>query len=1602
MLSTLFFEEREARTTLKGRQATCEGLSALDTQDTEVLQAMTSMQTLGDGGAVQSRHGCLFSSRGQVLLASLNATLLWWLDADTAALRLLAVHNAALSSAVSSAAPIGDCRLLTVHLRLASRQLLTCGVTKSSHADNTVIVAWLTREGLQASYLTLTIQREYDTTEGSRFMLTQGEPVVQCHLRPYISGAFDDRPESYCSACVVAEVSAEEVQTAAVVVLTDRRRLWRAALLFDGTAVVRQCYDDRGSGTVRYFCDDAESTRQLNLQGMASRMQLTSFFASSPTHSEPDAGTPTDLQEEGRPSSGADQPRRSWLPRWLSDRGNGATGTFATATSQGSEEVPQSPVERGSPMRMAGPSVVPPTPPAELYTAVSAVLESSYVAVTRWNGQVEIYSTEDGEWILAKAYPIGIMPRELLISPVTISKGQAVKAAGRLPAGPAVQWAVRSSTTSHVIHVVCCVGGTEGRRCFWLTLPLVPDHRLQSSGSEKVVALNCTQSIPLPTLSAVPLSCAVTADGCRLALISDAGSEEDGHLLCALSIGSLTLRGQSAAMNGVSTVVQLVEMEAGGGYGTAQRVKQAPSYLCHGARMQAVLAQQNQLVVVERGPLACRVHAMEAVHDPLQRLVEVALVSIDEDDMNATALRGYAPPFEAGSAMHCVHYVPLDGCDAADLVADEANGGEAAAYAMYWEGVRLMQSCAHGAVLMADMMEDILSSASTLQHSTAVSRLLSEAQLSGYAPSTTWTAEAALAVIEAAVGAAAVPSQRSFFHHSRRYIANATSRDILCRVAFLATSYLGWMGPTATGKALAASSYADPATQQLSSAIEVLLALYHAIPAAGPDIVRLASINSACTMPTAAAVVGALLPDVSSSGGISALGLVSVANRLGRCATPRAANAQLLFANSLLSHFPLLQHYCVVWALDMQVAATQSSSLQRRCQSIAHDLAMRTTEELTELLVMDGLLLVEVGGTGSSFINLSAAEISSFVIMERTMAPKLYSIGVLRRATPSGALQLLLATCVARGYFYAVLVEVLEVIHARHRRLQGGATTSAAPLPFAGLCRALEELQIDLLLVFALSAVGEGDMGGCFHDLQLAMELMEIHQTSVTYANSIGCVLGRIIEVACSSVANMNALQAVTTNCARLDELLLGKWYNYIARLPTRSASPPTEALRYRAITGLHLYLMNRHHYAQCARIMSDLATLIRCSPLRRSAAAGISVGELAGLALHAATLIAPPAPVGSEESEVRSAASRLHGSPISLGSSWVSGTTNAIATSGAAAASPMARWLTREDIPWLQRRLYQAHCERLLWRCGSALDCTDLWVDGAPATAYSQAVSKLVGALMENRLWPEAYRYSTVSEAYDGCCVLMEWAVDLVQQARHILTEVPGEAAIAAEDLTMSWAELTQYCGELSNLKNQFSGYVRTITAALAISFEFVPPSLLAAHRAADPYTAMSTLLQASLQFRKRAGDLRVSATFYDDDDAAETEREGKSPRDSEDGSPAGPSSTASSTSAAVAPPVLVTSYRRGDAASLRMDAVRSWAAAASIAVEVLRPGFRTAEPTPSTLAASFTAGVMDPLSRAGREMMSTAIYRDCIAAVPGAAEVCHDLQQLMRQPCQ
>lgn len=1105
-------------------------------------------------------------------------------------------------------------------------------------------------------------------------------------------------------------------------------------------------------------------------------------------------------------------------------------------------------------------------PPARRYITVSSVQHSPYVALLYWNGLVGFY---DSELEVVDYVPTCRLPSDQV----------------DLTASVVQQWSTLH-LPSNSIHVVTCIGELEARRVVWSRVT-----QIQRSSDEKVT-LQCSYSVAPPTSMAAPMGCAVN-DGEGLLMVWDSGIEEDGHLLSARSIGSLF-----QPVGELSAIVQL--FKASVGPSEEWQWRGTETYLCHGGRLHAALAHDTHFILVQRLHDTHRVHVLQQSKQLWQRLIEALRVDILDDNEDG----------EGPSAAVCttLHLIPTTEHEET-LQADTATS----AFVGLWEGYDVLQSTTHGARLLSSVLRDTLSVGTTSQLP-SLQRLLSEAQLAGFTPSEMLTEEDIHEAIKLAMAVQPRIVSLKFCTYCRHYLMDSVRGELLGRLAFLALTYVGWA-------ATCALSHMNEATKAMMECIQFVAAAYHAVQVLGPEVFALADALDDHMLES---TLRRLLYPAGVPGAPSAAQFAAqVSTSLLRCPNARGQKACVAWASQLQRAHPVLHHYTLMFDIDAGRTGGATSQMAD-CLAVAEALAQCSVTEATALLVGLGYVVSDTYAP-TMFSTIDPAEIHRWINEETGLVPKFYMVGVLRRLVPANPSAGMCASAnTIRSVYLIALLQVLQCVLARNclaasppdneEVTELSQVSVAAPYPT--LQAALEELQLECYLNLALASLADENFGSCYHDLEASLQLADRLGKTSFYNEHVLHIVSRIVECACASQRAMDTLLRTAHSSARLSDLLVTKWYNTIARMPTKSASRATEALRYRSIMGLHRYLMTRHAFAQCGRVMSDLASLLRCSPLRRSAEASISVGELAALALEAVELIAPHPPVSSslqvETSPVAGGGpTQLPGSPLSSGFSW-------LPFEGPAAT----RLLSRDDIPWLRRRVFQAHCERRLWNRGSTIDCTDLWVDSAPVAEFELAVRKLTNSLMEAKLWTDAYHFSVLSES-DGAAVLKEWALHLLRSSDYRIDE----------EAQAEWEELQEYCADESCLSNQFAGYRTVLLEALVADYLGTYPPLREAHAAADPYTATAVLLQVFEVSRRR----QEEGIVPNPGDAVDEKED-------------------ISAAAQAARP-----------ASLNAQVWLPWVHASVMAIAMLKT-----VPTDPIPLKAFTAGVIDPLARYARELLT------------------------------
>lgn len=304
----------------------------------------------------------------------------------------------------------------------------------------------------------------------------------------------------------------------------------------------------------------------------------------------------------------------------------------------------------------------------------------------------------------------------------------------------------------------------------------------------------------------------------------------------------------------------------------------------------------------------------------------------------------------------------------------------------------------------------------------------------------------------------------------------------------------------------------------------------------------------------------------------------------------------------------------------------------------------------------------------------------------------------------------------------------------------------------------LLELHLDTLLGLACSAYEEGEVVQAFHYLEEAYQMLStppplkssvtwgrgevedskqlgsVEATRVTmtdynsknlsffqqYLSYVKGVVKALTHRVCGAAAHVRLLVEMSFLSPRLEEWIIHEWANTIGKIGEPESS--RRSLQELSAYTLHHFLIQRHAYGVCGRVLSDLVTELRCKEWDTPHALRMDlIARLTALALNAVESInservSPEAmrfasstntreeaaiprvgpgavPEGERENEVVEYRARTgEREACSVGFPMVS-----------AFSSLSARALTRHDLPWLRLRVHVAYCESILY---SVLPC--------------------------------------------------------------------------------------------------------------------------------------------------------------------------------------------------------------------------------------------------------------------------------------------------------
>ncbi|KAH9578084.1 hypothetical protein LSM04_004411 [Trypanosoma melophagium] len=1098
------------------------------------------------------------------------------------------------------------------------------------------------------------------------------------------------------------------------------------------------------------------------------------------------------------------------------------------------------------------------------YLSIGAVQQTQYIIILRSNGSLELY---DGFMRPVTPTSMCILPMEDLSSCRVL-----------------YQW---STFLDDDVHVVTCFGGKKVCYCKWSRIPI------NANGGTLPPAQSMSILPPMATSS--PMGCVAVNAG-ELAILWCAVTEEDGCVRSSLSVGSLlhsTQQGLSGFLQ-IITAKDEVEAEVRNKRVVSARLllEKVDVFFCHSRPLHALTSVKDELILIEKAEEGVRAHVLSYEMSPLERLLESAFA----------VGRPVVPATRNALPLPYLHLVPA-------VVSEEVNHPLSIDTAAFDEGVELAASCADGADNLAALLISTVQSVPVALSFGGFQLLRSVAHLQGYAPSG-FVDDTVMktAIKHASKNFNTYSRQNSFCSFSRRFVQHTISRDLLSRIAYLICSYIGWIG----SRLGYSTSLELPRVRII---LEFLSAAYHAVGVAGPFTATIAP----NVQETVIADVLELLLQFNTeyeNDENDVLFAVNVANRFRECDRSLGMRACSTWCNLLYRRYPCLQHFRIIRELDVG-RTSRSGQIRAMCLSASFHLSSLPATVAVPLILDSGLAIFNrVGPFRTAFDNVSLDE-WRLLLTDTSLTAKVYLVALLRRVIyPSGTYHASVDSTLIRELFLNELRELEQYVLFTHGK------------DFTRVRRALIELRLETHMFLARASLDEPNFTDVFLSLEEVLRSAEELDMSAMYMEQIMQVIAEVVELASSSQNFIDVLVSLAHSSAHLDSILTAKWYAYTARLPTKSASKQADSTRLRSAVGLYRYLCKRHAYGQAARMMTDLATVIRCS-LFRSSAVEVVV-ELTALAVTAVELIAPTAPLQVEQEEKDLSLYAAHGSPTS------SRTPEQVA--------PPKGPLTREYLPWLRRRHYQAFCEKKLLDADRRVDCTDLWIEDTPAATHAAAVQRFVEVLMESRFWTEARRFAAMT-GYDVSVVLREHVLDLMMCTNYK----------SDEEALEEWYEMIEGCEEVSLPSNRFGPLRNTVIAALTYSYEKALPALLCSLERLDRYEAMQALLEVFetlLHKRMLTMDSNRVSNEEVDDEPSLSAADGGSEKTS---SNMGKHSNISNDTVTAAQPWVPL-----------VDALR-------IGTAVLMDSLYASEREEKLCDASMTAGVFDPMACRARELLET-----------------------------
>ncbi|CAD2212980.1 hypothetical protein AGDE_15167 [Angomonas deanei] len=1051
------------------------------------------------------------------------------------------------------------------------------------------------------------------------------------------------------TAVVVAEVPESQFtqnpNIIAFLVLTDGRTIWRVTLSGDGTVTETQ-FEDRFLKEMEQI-DKHFSTKKFNNFSLLQPLFRYGTALLNPVYYEDarlrNAVQVDNLQTSTLPREAAWQERKEEIFQMLiaqqrdggqaaGGAGGGLWGKLKSFTGASAATLKNTASLRlDFHKSMVG---------GKYYLGLSAVQESSLFLVCRANGFVEVFNVVDMS--SSDVYPMCALPAELQESLVEqyLRENMPNPNANiaQLPPLPLFgqQWSVRLSRTNG-IHFFVSLGLQNERRSVLGVIPQV-----EHCETQRVVLRNCFGVRP-PTLTSTPMGCAFNVkvkaeeDASRprgstrvllheaqvqAAVLWDRGVEEEALVVEGHTIGSLfaTTRESLSFVQVVEAKMTSPEMEL--------NVLSTSCYAAQGLRspLAALFSTENTFFVVDWSLNIIRAHAIRTHFPNLEDhriglMIETANIDNDDDvPMEFQNLR-------LVTAKYGLHWIPCveESVEATAAGADpELAEDNEALQRCFREGISALESAGQGASFFVDLLQEILQGGSVVS---GVSRVVSEDILSGFIPSKCVSNEDMCRAIRRVLKPLGEDDddsgEQGFYSHSRVYLLHSVSTMLLQRVACVLVSYIGWFVSSGLS-----SPAPHPITDATVAVMEVLTATYHATLVAGPDLCRLATVSEMqrITSDTIAfAVVNAFLPPAAviaplvvgsaSSSEVPSLEsfLLQTAYllRSGVGFSESCSAACTVYCNALCNRVPLLQHFLLLHQLDHLHSVRSTTSVVK--------LSIRSIPlALTQLIHLDQVnFLFYFGGLplrGSGVVwcaperqDAFHRQLKTFVSNASGTIPAVYLVGILRRVIVLDDNSSV--TCRVNESLLSPLYMALKTVLRDCEKVPEGGVIEGEPgaRRYGVLRDTLIELQVETLLCLARSHVESASIGQCCQCLEDCLALLPQCKGASVYSNCVDVIAASIVEAACLTISSpvdvMQKLVNVSTVNKELDDRIVSRWNHFIVRIPTSSANDATEARRRHAILGLYRFLMKRRSFAQCGRIFSDLASLLRSSTQRKNVA---------------------------------------------------------------------------------------------------------------------------------------------------------------------------------------------------------------------------------------------------------------------------------------------------------------------------------------------------------------------------------------------------------------